>query len=118
MSARLLQIHALALLRDSWQGRSEQLGLFRELSLVQGHADGVHLLNGTVKVCFEVTVCSESFLDVTCSAVLCVQLDRCKVLNVVCGGCQQAPDGNGQPNSPRLKNMYRTVAVLTCTLNG
>jgi hypothetical protein len=34
---------------------------------------------------FEVTVCSESLFDMTCPAILCVELDGRKVLDVVFG---------------------------------
>lgn len=69
--AQLLDIHRLILfLWDRWWRCSKVLALFRELSLVQRHADSVHLLNRSVKVRLEVTVRSERVLDMTCPSVL------------------------------------------------
>lgn len=54
-----------------------------ELPLVQVHTNSIHLTDRCVKVCLEVSVRAEGFGDVTDFSVLCVQLDRLEVLDVV-----------------------------------
>ena len=53
-------------------------------TFVQRHADGIHLGDGSVKVRFEITVCTERFSDMASATVLCVELDGFEVVHILC----------------------------------
>lgn len=55
----------------------------RELTLVQIHADSVHLLDGAVEVRLEIAVRTQSFLDVTRATVLGMKLHRLEVGDIL-----------------------------------
>ena len=61
-----------------------RLAPFGVYPFVQRHAHGVHLVDLPVEVCFEVSMRAQRLLDVTCAAVLGVQLDGLEVCDVVC----------------------------------
>jgi len=61
-------------------------GKFRPLwvhTLVERHADGVHLVDRPVEVCLEVAVRSKRLFDMSDSAVLGVELDGLEVADIV-----------------------------------
>lgn len=94
-------------------------------TLVQRHAHGVHLRDLPIEVRFEVPMRAKRLLDMTSPSVLRVQLDGLEVLYVVCWkrrNVQVRPVGifkkGRKRDIPALKNRYRTVAVLRCTLSG
>ncbi len=68
---------------------------------------------------FEVAVGTQRFPNVTSATVLGVQLDGLEIVNVLYKRYQVCCDRRDMTNNvPALKSMYRTVAVLRCTLNG
>ena len=60
----------------------EVLPPFRETPLVQVQTDGIHLIDGSIKGCFEVAVSTERFFDMTGPATFGPKLNRLKVLDI------------------------------------
>jgi hypothetical protein len=53
-------------------------------TLVKRHTDCVHLIDGTVEICFEISVCAQRLSNMTGAAMLRVELDRLEVVYVIC----------------------------------
>lgn len=99
VSIRKFPGHAVELSLDSWQfhrirrewadrvwrslvfPQRRPLGVY---SFIKGHANSIHLVDGTIKVCLEVAVSSKRFTNMTCAAMFRVKLNGFEVLNVVC----------------------------------
>ena len=63
--------------------RTSDSTYLRELTLVQVHADSIHLLDGAVKVSLEITVGAECFANVTGATILGVKFNGLEVVDVL-----------------------------------
>ena len=64
-------------------GLLPELAPFRIHAFVEGHANRVHLVDGTIEVRLEVTMRTERLLNVTCASILGMQLYGFEVVDVV-----------------------------------
>lgn len=63
--------------------RDEVLSHLWELTFVQVHTHGIHLLDRPVEMSLEIPMGTQCFRNVTCATVLGVKLNRLEVLHVV-----------------------------------
>jgi len=70
----------------------------------------------------EIAVRSKGFTDMTSPSMFRVQLDRLEIVDIIYDEqsiwIEHNRVGMKCDDIPELKNMYRTVAVFLCTLNG